>query len=367
MTDPKSILIVRLSAIGDVIHALPVLDALKRNYPEARLGWIVEELSAPLLENHPQLDQVYVIPKKRWKKNFRSLYFSEIRPYFKQVKRDGWDVAIDLQGLTKSGLVAKASGAKIRIGYGDKDGREINKLFTNKKVTPRKEAVHVVQRNLELLRGLDIEPDPQAVGKLGFLDEEIDAIKDKLKDSGWDGSTALAALNPGAGWSSKKWPVPHFVEVGKRLFAEYGYHPLILWGPGEEDLRDGIAEQLCADSVPFVIAPKTSVRELAVLISVSAFFVGGDTGPTHMAGMLGVPTVSIFGASDGHRNRPWPISSSTLVQLEELDCVPCWKTVCPLSENENLKCLKTLSPDRVMQAVQEQLNQHNSAPNVNEG
>ncbi|MEQ8820270.1 MAG: glycosyltransferase family 9 protein [Sumerlaeia bacterium] len=354
--DPKtlrSVLIVRLSAIGDVIHALPVLAALRKALPEARLGWIVEELSAPLLQHHPDLDKVYVIPKKRWKKDFRRLFRSEIQPYFRTVKADGWDAAVDLQGLSKSGLVAWASGARVRVGYGDKDGREINKLFTNRKVSPPASARHVVERNLSLLRGLGIEPDMAAAGRLGILDEERRAIGEKLKAEGWDGATPLLALNPGAGWSSKRWPPENFAEAAAPICEGGAFAPVILWGPGEEALRDAVAERLRALEIAPIVAPRTSVRELAVLISICGLFLGGDTGPTHLAGLLGVPVVSIFGASDGHRNRPWPVAAGPIIQQEHLPCVPCWKTVCPLAAEENLRCLRTLEPLQVTEAARE--------------
>lgn len=347
----KSILIVRLSAIGDVIHALPVLNELRKKYPDAKIGWIVEELSAPLLENHPQLDKVYVIPKKRWKKDLKSSFFKEMRPFFQKVKADGWDVAIDLQGLTKSGLVAYSSGAKYRIGYGDHDGREINKVFTNHKVNPDKSAFHVVARNLELLRPLQIEPDHETPGVIGILDEEKQEIRSKLEEAGWDAESKLVALNPGAGWPNKKWPPSNFAALGKMLFDQYDLYPVIFWGPGEESLRDEILAGLKDSSTPGFAAPKTTVRELAVMISVMNFFVGGDTGPTHMAGMFGVPTVSIFGASDGHRNRPWPVNSSLMIQREAIDCVPCWKRECPLAGEEYIKCLTQISTDDVMKNI----------------
>lgn len=356
MADPcaiRSILVVRLSAIGDVVHALPVLGALRALFPGARLGWIVEELSAPLLENHPDLDKVYVVPKKRWKKDFRRLFLPEIRPFFQQVRADGWDVAIDLQGLSKSGLVAWASGAPVRIGYGDKDGREINKLFTNRKVVPPAGATHVVERNLALLRGLGVEPPMDAPGRMGITDAEQEAVRGRLAACGWDGGSPLGALNPGAGWPSKRWPAEGFAGLGTELYRHRGLVPLVLWGPGEEALRDAVADGLRAAGTPVVVAPPTTVRELAVVISICAHFVGGDTGPTHMAGLLGIPLASVFGASDGARNRPWPVAAGPVVQRTELDCCPCWKTACPLTGEQELQCLRGLDADRVLRAALE--------------
>lgn len=346
MKTPTSILIVRLSAIGDVIHALPVLDALRCEFPAARIGWVVEELSAPLLENHPQLDKIYIIPKKRWKKEKHRAFFREIKPFFQTMKQDGWDVAIDLQGLTKSGVVAWMSGAKIRIGFGSKQSRELNRLFMTKRLTPPDALTHVVEKNLFLLNGLNPLEQRIGAGTMGIRESEKELLKTKLVELSYDGTTPLAAINPGAGWTSKRWPPKYFAQLAER-FQQRGFLPLIFWGPGEETLRDEIAEHLKSNGIPHLITPKTSVREMAVLLSLCAFYVGGDTGPTHLAGMLSIPTVAIFGASDGARNRPWPIASSTVVQLVDLPCVPCWKTVCPLTGDENLKCLKQLSVEQV--------------------
>ncbi len=347
----RSVLIVRLSAIGDVIHALPVLDALRRELPDARIGWVVEELSAPLLEMHPQIDKLYVVPKKRWRGKFLRKYLSEIRPFYAQIRRDGWDAAIDLQGLTKSGLAAWWSGARIRVGYGDRDGREINKLFTNVKVEPPAEAVHVVARNLALLRGIGIRPGEEAAGSLGILPAERDAMRARLIDAGWNGSDRLLALNPGAGWISKQYSPKHLADAGARLHLDRDWLPLILWGPKEEPLRDQIASHLASLDVPHLAAPPTTVRELAVLISVCEGYIGGDTGPTHLAGMLGLKTVAVFGASDGRRNRPWPVGSAALAQRTDLECVPCWKTQCPLAGDAHMACLRGLDPARVADAM----------------
>ncbi len=352
MGAPSSILIVRLSAIGDCIHALPVLDALRREFPEARIGWIVEELSAPLLQNHPQLDQLYVIPKKRWKREKHRVFFSEIRPFFKKIKADGWNVAVDLQGLTKSGLVAWASGAKLRIGFANEQSREFNSWFMNKRISPGKECVHVVEKNLSLISGIKHLNSIHGVGKLGLLPAEKDEMRANLRSIGWDSKTPLAAINPGAGWPNKRWPTAYFAQLGTRFYHN-GLIPLIFWGPGEESLRDEITELLRTDEIPHLVTPKTTVREMAVLISVCSFYVGGDTGPTHLAGMLGIPCVALFGASDGARNRPWPIESSTMLQRLDFACVPCWKRSCPLEGSAYMQCLNALTVDQVWNACLE--------------
>lgn len=352
---PRSILIVRLSAIGDVLHALPVLDALRRAFPDARLGWIVEELSAPLLEGHPDIDKLYIVPKKQWRGAWLAKFGGEIRPFFRAVAADGWDAAVDVQGLAKSGAVAWASRAKLRVGFAGPDSREANRLFINRAVRPPAgEAVHVVEKNLSLLRGLGVE-EPRGEGRLVVRDDEVEAMAEALRLAGWNGQQGLAALNPGAGWSSKRWPPECFAEAGAALARGERLAPLVFWGPGEEEARDAIAEGLRARGADPIVCPRTTLRQLAAAIRLCRLFIGGDTGPTHMAALLGVPVVAVFGSSDHRRNRPWPTERTRVLQRLDLDCCPCWKTECPLEEPRRLQCLAGVRPDEVVAAARELL------------
>lgn len=345
------ILIVRLSAIGDIVHALPVLSALRAARPNAHIGWLVEGLSAPLLDGHPHLDELFVFQKK-WRKHWHAgLLSAEARALMARVKAARWDVAIDLQGLFRSGVLMRLSGAAARIGYGDHDAREMSWLFANRRVAPPATARHVVQRNLALLRALHIDA-PEARPLIALRDDEKAAMRTRLaEESGVAAGERLLALNPGAGWSSKVWPAGHLARAGADIAHRTGLRPLVLWGPGEEALRDAVADGVRRAGVDPAIAPATRIRELAVLISLCALFIGGDTGPTHIAGALGVPTVSVFGASDGARNRPWPIAAGPMIQRDDLACVPCWKTKCPLAGDAHLACLRGLDPARVADAA----------------
>jgi lipopolysaccharide heptosyltransferase I len=353
-TPPSSILIVKLSAIGDVIHSLPALDTLRAMAPDARIGWIVEELSAPLLENHPHLSKLYVVPRKRWRRNKLRSFFSEMIPFFREVRRDGWEVAIDLQGLSKSGLAAWASGASTRIGFAGAQSREVNRLFINRPVAPRPEDVHVVQKYRRILEGLGL-PGPEGnagEGRIGVLPAEAEAMRAKLASVGWTGEPLLA-INPGAGWITKRWPPAFHGRLAARVREATGLLPIVLWGPGEEAWRDEI---IASAGQPALAAPPTRIRELAVLISLCRLMVGGDTGPTHMAGLCGVPVISLFGASDGVRNCPWPPDRGVVVQRDELDCIRCWKTICPREGDAHLACLRGLTPETVFAKVEPWLN-----------
>lgn len=346
------ILIVRLSAIGDIVHALPVLSALRAARPNAHIGWLVEGLSAPLLEGHPHLDELFVFQKK-WRKNWHGgLLSTEARALMARVKAARWDVAIDLQGLFRSGVLMCLSGAAARVGYGDHDAREMSWLFANRRVKPPATARHVVQRNLALLRALHIDAPADTKPLLAIRDDEKAGMRARLaRECAVASGEGLVALNPGAGWSSKVWPAEHLARAGADIARRTGLRPLVLWGPNEETLRDAVADGLRRDGADPVLAPPTRIRELATLISLCALFIGGDTGPTHIAGALGVPTVSVFGASDGARNRPWPIAAGPMIQRDDLACVPCWKTKCPLKGDAHMACLRELDPARVADAA----------------
>ncbi len=350
MPHPRSILIVRLSAIGDVIHALPVLAELRRQLPQARLGWIVEEVSAPLLRGHPQLDTLYAIPRRPWRgRSLARKLIPEVLPYFKSVAADGWEAALDLQGLTKSALAALGSRAALRVGFAGKDGREASRLLNTRTITPPPGAVHVVQRNLSLLEGLGLQPDLSARGLVHVECSEREAMADALRALGWGGER-LAGLNPGAGWATKRWPPEHFAELARLLHRREGLRPLVVWGPGEEPL----VAAMCAamEGLAPIVAPRTGLRELAALVSLLDLFVGGDTGPTHLAAALGVRTLAVFGASDPRRNGPWPpLQHVAVAQRGDLACIPCWRTTCPLGGAAHLACLGGLSPEDVVRAL----------------
>lgn len=345
----RSILIVKLSAIGDVIHSLPTLDAIRAQMPDVRIGWIVEELSEPLLRHHPHIDKVYVIPKKRWRGNIAKYFFSEIMPFFRNIRQDGWDATLDLQGLMKSGIASRASGAHLRVGHGGENSRELSWLFNNRRIETRKNDHHVVLQNMRLIEGLGLKmPRDVPRGTIGILEEEKRAMREVLRKRGWQGRPLLA-LNPGAGWSSKRWPAEHFATLGQMIWDRFEFRPLVFWAPGEEKLRDEILERLPV-AVP---APPTRVRELAVLISLCTLFVGGDTGASHAAGLLGVPTITLFGPSDGARNAPWPAANDAgrVLQRTEMECISCWKRTCPLKGDDYLACLRGLTPEMVMHEV----------------
>lgn len=359
---PSSILIIRLSAIGDVVHGLPTLDALHAALPGTRIGWLVEELSAPLLENHPALDKVYVLPRKRWRGNYHKVFFSEVLPFYRAIRKDGWEVTLDLQGLSKSAVAAAACGGKIRLGHARPLAREISRFFYNRTV-PIKPSVdiQVAQEALRLIEGLGLKvPDPPPTGTIHLLEEEKEAARDYMKSKGWQGED-LFHLNPGSVWKTKRWPIRHFGEMARLIHQRTGMRPMILWGPGEENLRDELADAI-ADLSPLVSPATRTIRELATYISLSRLLVGNDTGPTHIASVLGIPVICVFGATLNPRNAPWTglkgERMAVSVQRSELKCIQCLKRQCPLKGKDHFACMEGLEAGRVFEEAKPLLDHH---------
>ncbi len=324
--DFKRILIVKLSSIGDVVHTLPVLSALRKKFPKSYIAWVVKKQIANIIINHPHLDEVisYEGPRKTAKK-LRSLNF---------------DLAIDLQGLFRSGFLTFVSGAEVRLGFSRANSRELSRLFLNQRVTPGEEDRHVIDKNLSLLRPLGIE-----VKKKEFIipvsHENREYITNFLREKGITSSDLLIALHPGASWPSKLWPEERWAELVDRLIEELKVKAILLWGAGDKNSIDRIAK--ITENRP-IISCKTNLKELACLISKCRLFIGGETGPLHIACALNIPTVALIGPTDSVRNGPYG-EGHTVIE-KDLPCRGCWRHKC-----KRLDCMKLITVDEVFSAV----------------
>lgn len=279
------ILIVRLTAIGDVIHGLPVLCALRRALPNAFLGWVVEGGAGNLLEGHPALDALVRVPR-RWLKSPR-----EILKARRRLRELEFDTSIDLQGLTKSGIAAWLSGAPRRIGKAGTDARELSRWFMNEPVPCGGQ--HVIEHYLDLLQPLGIT-SPAVQFDLPESPADAEMADAFLRAEGLAGGR-YAVLNPGAGWPSKKWPAERFGHLARHLAARHGMPSVAVWCGAEEK---SLAETMVAAGGSHArLAPPTSMSELAGLCRRAALFVGSDTGPMHLAAAVGTPTISLHGPS----------------------------------------------------------------------
>jgi ADP-heptose:LPS heptosyltransferase len=283
--DAPRILIVRMSALGDVIHGLPVACALREAFPGAFLGWVVEGRNAELLADHPVIDKIVAVPRRWWRSPRNVL---DLR---RQLRALQFDVTIDLQCLTKSAMAAWLSGARRRIGKAGVHGRELSKWINNDLIPVG--GRHVIDHYLELLRPLGVET-PAVEFRLP--ENGVDArMIDSLLAAEQLAPGRLVVLNPGAGWPSKIWPPQCYGEIARRILADYGLAAIAVWG-GPNELP--LAEQIVAASGGAArLAPPTTIPQLAALCRRAALFLGSDTGPMHLAVAVGAPTISLHGPS----------------------------------------------------------------------
>jgi lipopolysaccharide heptosyltransferase I len=283
--EPSRILIVRLSAIGDVIHGVPVLCALRSVFPGAFIAWVAEGRAGDLVEGHAALDLLVRVPRG-WLKSPR-----EVWQLKRRLQACRFDTAIDLQCLTKSAIAAWLSGAKRRIGKAGKDGRELSRLFHNELVTVGGE--HVIDHYLDMLRPLGITA-PEVRYDLPQRAADARMADEFLRSSDLTGRR-FAILNPGAGWPSKIWPAERYGELARHLGSRHGMPSVAVWAGAKERL---LAEKIVSTSGEHaVLAPPTSMTELAAFCHRAAIFVGSDTGPMHLAVAVGTPTISLHGPS----------------------------------------------------------------------
>lgn len=285
LSDTPRILLVRLSAIGDVIHAMPLANAIRERFPQAWLTWVVSGPAGQLVCDHEAINEAIVLPR-RWLRSPGKIL--ELR---RQLRQGRFDVAIDAQGLFKSALVAWLSGAPRRIGYGDRWGRECSPFLQTDLISTRTK--HTVDRTLELLRPLGIE-SPAVHFRVPVAEEERRAAAKMLGEAGINGPYAI--INSGAGWPSKLWLPDRFAAVARHLATRWNLPSLVVWAGADEQ---AFAQRIVAGAEGHaILAPRTSLRELAALCTQARIFVSSDTGPLHLAVAVGTACVGLYG--------PWP-------------------------------------------------------------
>jgi lipopolysaccharide heptosyltransferase I len=282
-TSSPRVLIIRLSAVGDCIQTMPLACAIRELYPDAHVTWVVEKGSASLVEACDAVDRVIVLPK-RFAKSPKLLAW-----LWRGLRRERFDLAFDPQGLTKSGLVAWLSGSRRRIGFSRPVARELNPWLQTDLVTSRAE--HRIPRYLELLEPLGIVA-PRIRFGISLPTAAEKAAAEFAEQAELRGD--YFALNPGAGWDSKRWPPERYAVLARRL-ASRGIRSVVTWGGNQERLW---AESIVAESRgAALLAPPTSLLELAALFRKAKLYVGSDTGPLHLAAAVGTSCVALFGAS----------------------------------------------------------------------
>jgi len=288
------VLLTRLSAFGDIVHTWPLADAIGRHPDHPELAWLVEERFLPLVTGHPAVARAIPVATRRWCRHpFAAATRAEICAVRRQVRAFAPDLVLDPQGLVKSALWVGATGAPRRVGLHRNVRRErLAGLFYNETVRPPDGIRHVVDINLALLSALGMGPPFGATPDALFMRAAALA-----SPAAFHGAVALLPTSAGAG---KAWPAASFAALARELIRS-GRSPVVIWGPSEHAL----AQEICAAAgAGAMLAPPTSLAELAGLLAACSAAVGGDSGPVHLAAALGVPTVAVFLTTDPERNGP---------------------------------------------------------------
>lgn len=321
------ILIVKLGSIGDIVHTLPAAAALRKRFPHARIDWMVEARARAILEGCPVIDAQLVIDTMRWRRHWRASETPrEIRRFLQRLRQTRYNLAIDFQGLFKSAVAARLSGAGQRIGFSRDHLREPGaRFFYTHTVTPPSSAQHVIAKNNALLQPLGITVDDW-VFPIAVTREDQSYIEDQLRSNGCD---HFVIINPGGGWVNKLWPAERYGALARRLYEQWGLRSVITAGPGESGLVEAIRQGAPGKATVFF---PTTIRQLAPLARKAKLFIGGDSGPLHIAAAAGTPILGIFGPTLPERNGPF--RPSDVVVRRELPCLGCFKRLCPLGTTE---------------------------------
>jgi heptosyltransferase I len=339
-----NILIVKLSAIGDVIHTLPALAGVRRLYPEAHITWIVEEAASDILKGHPHIDRLIVSGRKRWMKDIGQGSFrgpgSEIRSMIRTLRDRPYDLAIDFHGLFKSAVFVLLSGAKRKLGYDSL--QEASGLFLNEKI-PEDMNMHAVDRYLDFVRYLGLK-DPQPEFLIPATEDNERRIDALLEENGIRGDDRFISISPVALWDTKLWEVDRFASLADRIAGELGYKVVLT---GADDKTTGSISSLMREQAAD-LGGKTGIRDLACLYRRARLLVSTDSGPMHLAAAVKTPVVALFGPTDPGRTGPY--GEGHTVIMKNLSCQPCFLKKC-----DTKVCMREISVNDVFRAVEEKV------------
>jgi len=326
-----NVLVVRLSAMGDIVHTVPLAVALRRHRPDARIDWLVDRRYGVTLDLFDAVDRVITVdPAGAWR---------ETVGVVRALRRTRYDAVIDAQGLLKSAILARLAGGTRTIGFAREALREpAAARFYTETVRPDLTA-HVARQNLSLLTALGIETSA--------IETPVRTIASTVADEvvRADGPR-YGILNPGAGWPNKQWPPERFGEVARVTSERLGLEWIVVWGPGEEALARRVEE---ASSGTAMLAPPTTLLDLMALVERAAVVVAGDTGPIHLAAAAGTPVVGLYGPTNPVRNGPWSPKDVAISRFERCQCRH--KRRCTAAS----WCLEGISVDEVVSAVEGRL------------
>jgi heptosyltransferase-1 len=335
------ILLIKLSSIGDVVLATPVIKVLREAYPDSHIAWLVEEMSADVVAGNPLLDEVIVWQKAEWKRLLRSLslitLLGKASSFVRGLRRRRFEMVLDLQGLLKSAALAYLSGAKERISLGSREG---SRALMTRVIASGGDRSSAGSQYREFVRSLGLEPG-EFRPAVWVTEKDEAFVADLMREDGIAGGYAV--ICPFASKPQKNWLEERWSAVSERLATEYAMPVLILGGKGDGDSA-GHMESLSRGRM-LNLAGRTTLKQAAALIKHSRLIIGVDTGLTHMGIAFDVPTVTLFGSTCGYAD----VKEKNLVAIyKDVECSPCRRN--PTCEGD-LRCMKAITAQDVLGAV----------------
>ena len=351
---PDRILLIRLREIGDVVFTTPAIRALRQHFPQAHISYVVEPLAAPVVERNPHLNEVIVVPKRSGVRGM----LDDVR-VIRALRASGYDLAIDFHSGPRSSLMAWLSGAPVRVGY-DVPGR--GWMYTKRVARPRGiRARHAVENQFDLLNAIGIPtPEPTYSPAEMVVDGGAAAVvRERLSAVGVRGDDELIVIHVSAGNPFRRWPPDAFASLISMLLRG---HPrrrvVVVAGPSDRDAAARVVgESLDRTDMTDrnrIVSAEFTLGELRALMDRAALYIGGDSGPMHIASTSTVPIVALYGPTLPVRSQPWraPQWPSEAAETEGLPCRPCNQRVC---EPGDFRCLTRLTPEQVIEAAERAL------------
>ena len=304
-----TILVVRLAAMGDILRTLPVVRLLRRELGQARIFWAVDDRWSIVLQGHPDLDGLVLFPRREWQQRQGPFFgwpgvLTSFRRFRADLRQVSASVVLDFHGNLRSGATGWLSGAPVRLGYDGHQQKELNRRFNTHHTPSGSRRTPRMERNMALYRALGLPDQPLPTGDLPLAEKGRSAAADVRTEIDC-ADRPFAVISPGASRSQAyKKPPPALVSAACRRLAAEGVTPLVVWGPGEEDDASAVTGNPESKAR---LAPRTDLPCLAALLDRARLFVGGDSGPLHMACAVGCPVVGIYGPTDPQVNQPWAV------------------------------------------------------------
>ncbi len=331
------ILIIKLSSIGDIIHTLPALKALKTGLPDAKIDWLAEPPSKGLLECHPYIDRVFIFNKEVLRSNlFNINILKELAGLIGSLRKRRYDIVIDFQGLLKSGVLAFLTGGKRRIGF-DRT-RELSYLFLNEKLPPYNPDMHAVERYMKIPEYLRCSTDIDFL--VPVANKDRDGVDKLLHSKGILKSDRIVLISPHARWETKLWVKERFVRVSQEIVKRYGCKVIFVGGKDASLYMKDIT--ISGIKGVFDLTGQTNLTELACLMDISSLIITPDSAPMHLCAAMGTRVIALFGPTSPQRTGPF--GNGHVVIRDNTPCSPCFLKKC----DKNRECMLSISVEDVV-------------------